>query len=171
MSDISRLTSDLSAPDVEVRRAAAERLATLEADARPAAVPLVRCCGDADESVREWSAAALEQMGPPDAGDLAALTELLACAGAAKTTPEVDSQAQVQYWAATLIGRLGPAAAPAVAELGRLLGGPATIEVRQRAAWALGRLGPAAGRVRSALEAAARDPDPRLARLAADALR
>ncbi|MCO6457167.1 MAG: HEAT repeat domain-containing protein, partial [Pirellulaceae bacterium] len=66
MTDISSLSSDLSSPDAEVRRAAAERLASLEADARPAAVPLVRCCGDADERVREWAAAALEQMGPPD---------------------------------------------------------------------------------------------------------
>jgi HEAT repeat protein len=42
--------------------------------------------------------------------------------------------------------------------------------VAQRAAWALGKIGPAAYPAAAALRVAAADDDPRLARLAADAL-
>ena len=44
------------------------------------------------------------------------------------------------------------------------------LPVRQRAAWALGEIGPAAAAAVPTLQKAAGDPDPRLARLAQEAI-
>ncbi|HUG89960.1 MAG TPA: HEAT repeat domain-containing protein, partial [Planctomycetaceae bacterium] len=76
--DLSALCGGLSDADTGRRAAAAERLARLGPAGRGAAVPLVRASGDADESVREWAVAALEELGPPDVGDVGALAALLA---------------------------------------------------------------------------------------------
>jgi HEAT repeat protein len=57
-----------------------------------------------------------------------------------------------------------------VAALTERLGHAAPPEVAQRAAWALGKIGPAAAAAASALRTAAASADPRLARLAAEAL-
>ena len=149
--------NDLNSRDLAVRRRAAEQLATHPDVA--AAVSLARACGDADESVREWAVAALEQLGVPDAVDAAALTELLA-----------DEHHDVRYWAATLLGRLGRQAASAAGPLGETVGRDPETAVRQRAAWALGEIGPAAAAVRSILAQAAASDDPRLARLARQSL-
>jgi HEAT repeat protein len=155
---VCQLIDDLNAPRVEVRRRAAERLAR-HPEAGAAAVSLVRACGDSDEQVREWAVAALEELGAPSPGDVAALVELItaACSDAA-------------YWAATLLGRLGPPAVASVPQLARVLESEADAAVRQRAAWALGKIGPAAAAAVPALKkAAATESDPRLARLAAAA--
>ena len=53
----------------------------------------------AEESVREWATAALEEIGVPQASDLTQFAELLG-------SPNPD----VAYWAATMIGRLEEAA-------------------------------------------------------------
>ncbi len=159
-SDLSQGMAALGSPDVEVRREAAERLARLGPEARPAAVPLVRACGDESEEVAQWAAAALEELGPPDAKDLEALAGLLR-----------DAKADTGYWAATLLGRLGEEAGRAVAHLAAALDGGPELSVRQRAAWALGRIGPAARGAVEALRRAEASEDPRLARLAAQALK
>jgi len=157
--DISTLIDDLSSSDLERRRAAAEELSLLAAEARPAAVPLVRAAGDADEEVREYAVAALEELGPPDAEEAAALTELLA-----------DERLDVGYWAATLLGRLEEDAAGATSELAAATTSSPHLPVRERAAWALGRIGPAAEDSAAALESAAQTDQPRLSRLAKEAL-
>jgi len=158
-SDLSRLLSSLSAPDAERRAEAAEQLAQLGADARPAAVALVLACGDEAEEVRQWAAGALEEMGPPEASDLGHLASFLA-----GRSPDVG------YWAATLLGRLKAEAAPAVDALARAVAESSHPAVRQRAAWALGEIGPGAAAAGAALQAAAADPDARLSRLAREAL-
>ena len=155
--DTSILINDLSSHQLAVRRRAAEQLATHPDVA--AAVPLVRACGEADESVREWAVAALEQLGIPDAADAAALTELL-----------TDGRSDVRYWSATLLGRLGQRAAAAVAALSDATARDADPAVRQRAAWALGEIGPPAAAARPILTQAAAGDDPRLARLARQSL-
>ena len=76
----------------------------------------------------------------------------------------------VAYWAITLLGRSGQAAAAATAVLAERLGPAAPLEVAQRAAWALGKIGPAALVASGALQVAATSADPRLARLASEAL-
>jgi HEAT repeat protein len=127
--------------------------------AAPAAAQLVRACGDADEQVREQAVAALEDLGPPPAEAIGQLINLVA-----------HGDPLVGYWATTLLGRAGEDAVSAVPALAGCLASPADLSVKQRAAWAIGKIGPAAASAREALNRAATDADPRLARLATEAL-
>lgn len=157
--DIATWTTELSATDVTTRRAAAEKLAQAGTAARGAVVPLVRAVGDDDETVCEWSAAALESLGAPDEADLVALVGLLEAASP-------DSA----YWAATLIGRLEKRAVLAVPKLAARLGAKVPDQVRERVAWALGMIGLRHPEAEAALAAAAASDSPRLARTARQAL-
>ena len=159
MPDIAALATRLTDPDPTVRLVAAEELARSGEAAAPAAVPLVKACGDADDQVREHAVAALEELGAPPTAAIADLVTLVAAA-----------DPLMAYWAATLLGRSGQDAVPAVAALTRRLESTTAPEVTQRAAWALGRIGPAAAAAAEALRKAAAAPDPRLARLAGEAL-
>lgn len=138
------------------RSAAAQALCHLGREAAPAAVALVR--GVADPECATWCVAALEELGPPQQGDLKKLTEMLAS--------EAPDQA---YWAATLVGRAGGSAAAAAEALAHYAQHHSLLAARERACWALGRVGVAS--VRPVLEALTRAPEPRLARLAADSLK
>ena len=158
-TDIARLIATLRDVSPAERSQAAEQLCHLGAEAQEAAVALVRTCADGEEEVREWAVAALEDLGPPAAGDLHALTALV-----------TDKNRDVGYWAVTLLGRLGATAAAAVPALAGALSGPVDLAVRQRAAWALGQIGPPAAAARTPLQQAASSDDPRLARLAQQAL-
>jgi HEAT repeat protein len=159
MPDITAWIAKLSAADAATRADAAERLCRAGLDAVPAAVPLVKACGDADDQARDWAVAALEELGspPPDAiGDLTALVG--------------SGNALVAYWATTLLGRSGQAAAAATGALAAALDSGGDPAVAERAAWALGKVGPRAASARPALERAASASNPRLARLAQEAL-
>jgi len=156
---IQQLIIQLSAPDPEKRSQAAEQLSHLGPDARQAALALVLAAGDEAEEVREWAVAALEEMGPPRPEAVPDLAALLT----AKTQ-------DVGYWAATLLGRLKAEAAPAVPALGSALTGPLDLSVRQRVAWALGEIGACAQPALDSLKKAAADADPRLSRLAQEAM-
>ncbi|MFM9057955.1 MAG: HEAT repeat domain-containing protein [Planctomycetaceae bacterium] len=157
--DVNALAAHLAADDLPVRREAAERLARLGESAAPAAAALVRACGDADEQVREQAVAALEDLGPPPPAATGQLGDLVA-----------HRDPLVAYWATTLLGRAGEDAATAVPVLVGCLESTVDLAVRQRAAWALGKIGPAAAAARDALARAASAEDPRLARLAAEAI-
>lgn len=157
--DIATLLRRLTAADADERAAAAEGLCRAGEAAAPAAVDLVRGCGDADDRVRDWSVAALEELGPPPPGSTARLTDL---AG--------DANPLVAYWAVTLLGRAGADAASAATVLAGCLDAAADMAVRERAAWALGKIGPGAASAREALARASSQGSPRLARLAAEAL-
>ena len=157
--DVAGLSKQLASSDPEQRAAAAELLSQAGEAAALAAVPLVTACGDADERVREFAVAALEDLGPPPAADVALLIKL------------VDSpQPLVAYWAITLLGRSGQDAAEAVAVLVACVESSTDLSVRQRAAWALGKIGPAAAAARGTLKRAVDQGDERLARLANEAL-
>jgi len=158
-ADISQLAADLSHPDPAVRGKAAEQLSRLGSDAREAALPLVRASAAEAEEIRQWAAAALEELGPPPASDLDALASLLA-----------GENADVGYWAATLLGRLEHQGAPAVPALAAAVSGTPDLRVRQRAAWALGKMGPVAVTALGVLRQAAAEDNPRLARLAQRAI-
>lgn len=159
MPDLPALVAALAAPSAPARAAAAEALCRAGEEARPAALALVKACGDADDQVREWAVAALEDLGPPPAGGIADLAPLVA-----------DRHPLVAYWATTLLGRSGQAAAAATAALAARLDSGGDSAVAERAAWALGKIGAAAASARPALERAAAASDPRLARLAQEAL-
>jgi HEAT repeat protein len=147
----------LSAAESDLRAGAAEALCRAADAARPAIVPLVKACGDEDARVREWAVAALEEIGEPASDTIPALAGL---AG--------SGHPLVAYWAVTLLGR--SAAAEAAPSLTACLDVSCPVEVRQRAAWALGKIGPAAKGAFEALRRAQGDADPRLARLAGEAL-
>lgn len=157
--ELSLLMAALNDGDASRRAIAAERLARLGEAAQPAAVPLTRLCGDKEEMVQQWAVAALEELGPPSPADAEALAELLD--GAA---------ADVGYWAATLLGRLGEDGAVVAGPLGNALMKSPHVAVRERAAWALGQIGPAAREMLPRLREAAASKDARLARLAQQAI-
>ena len=128
-------------------------------EAQPAAIALVRACADPADEVREAAVAALESLGPPPGSAVDELVALLE-----------DTNPDVGYWAATLLGRLGAEAVGAVEALAATVQIGRELAVRQRAAWALGQIGPGAAAAVSILTGAAAEPDPRLARLARDAI-
>jgi HEAT repeat protein len=159
--DVSQATANLKSSNAAQRASAAEELAHLEDGAQSAALALVEATADPDESVRQWSTGALESLGPPAAGDAAALTKL---AG--------DARLDVAYWAVTLLGRLGAdgGRAEIVSALVNALTKHPQTAVRERAAWALGEIGPAAAAALPSLQSAAGNPGPRLSRLAKQAI-
>ena len=157
--EISTLTANLTSTDADTRAAAAEALGQMAADAAPAAVSLVEACRDADDRVREWVVAALEDLGLPPEDAVSKLTMLVG-----------DKNPLAGYWAATLLGRCGEGAASAVDALAKAVDSGADLAVRERAAWALGQIGSAASAARGVLEKAAGSADERLARLARAAL-
>ena len=71
--DLVALSKQLASTNAEQRAAAAEQLSQAGEDAAAAAVPLVAACGDADDRVREFAVAALEDLGPPLAADIPTL--------------------------------------------------------------------------------------------------
>jgi HEAT repeat protein len=158
MSDVTVLAQQLREGQVAQRQRAAEQLAQSGENAAPAAVELVQAAGD-EEQVREWAVAALEQLGPPPTAAIRQLCGLTA-----------HENELVGYWAVTLLGRLGPAAVTAVSALTDTLQHSPHQAVRQRAAWALGQVGDGSATVIAALTRAAGAEDPRLARLATQAL-
>jgi HEAT repeat protein len=158
MSDVTVLARQLQDRQVGVRAQAAEQLSRYGEEARVAAVELVQACGD-EEAVREWAVAALEELGPPLKDSVDKLRGL------------VDAPNElVGYWAVTLLGRSGSDAVSAAAALVSVLERSPHLSVRQRAAWALGQLGDRGPATVAALERATHDADPRLARLAAQAM-
>lgn len=158
MVPLETLRKQLAAADVAARRAAVRELAKLGGAASDAATALAQSAADADEDVRTWAAEALENLGPPDAGQTPELLQLL----------QADSDAA--YWAATLLGRLESAGADVLHALAQALAPPRPLNVRERAAWALGQLPERTPEVVQALQVAARSAEARLARLAQAAL-
>jgi HEAT repeat protein len=159
LRDVTKLAAQLDSVNVDQQIAAAEALAYMAEEARPAAVSLTRAVGDDNEEVREWVNSALEELGPPDVADADVLAGLLH-----------DQNQDVRYWAATLLGRLEGDAAKTVPQLASILSSQADLQVRERAAWALGKIGPSAVSAVDELRKAADSNDARLARLANDSL-
>jgi len=158
MSEVAVLAQQLQHKQVAVRAQAAEQLCHCGAGAAAAAVALVEASGD-EEPVREWAVAALEDCGPPPREAMDRLAGLVA-----------HRHELPAYWAVTLLGRLGPAAAGVAPVLVTALTASPHPAVRQRAAWALGEIGDRQPATVAALERAKGETDPRLARLAAQAL-
>ena len=146
---VETLIDQLRRGTAEQQVEAAEQLAQRGPAAQPAILDLVRCLGSGDPEVRNWSAAALESVGPPSESQT---PELATLAGAAT--------ADIAHWAITLLGRSGVSSPEIVLALLDRLKDPATPEVQQRAAWALGKIGDTDVRVKRALENAAQGEGP-----------
>ena len=141
MSDkIAQFVGELRSVDHTHRAAAAEALCRLGGEAQRAAVALVRACGDESEEVRQWAGEALENLGPPAASDAVELANLIdADSGdvaywavsllgrlgeeaqvalpAMARALETHASMAVRQRAAWALGKLGPAAAGALAPL------------------------------------------------------
>jgi HEAT repeat protein len=74
---LSKWMEDLERGDPQQRRAAAQGLLEMGSEASPAAIFLLRACGDDDEEIRELASGALEDLGPPPLTALASLREAL----------------------------------------------------------------------------------------------
>jgi HEAT repeat protein len=156
---ISELGDILSSDDQAMRRRAAEVLSQNADAAVDVAVDLVRHVADSDRVVAEYCVATLEELGPPAASQLDDLAILAS-----------DNHADVAYWAVTLIGRSGAAAATHALRLGDVVASDAPPQVRERAAWALGRIGPAAMAAVPQLESSTHAVPQSVARAVAQAL-
>jgi len=124
------------------------------------AVRCVELAGCRSDEVRMWAAEALETSVKPQPSDAKPLAGLLAGGG----------DGEICYWAATLLGRLGPSASCAALELEACVDRSPYLPARERAAWALSRIGPAAAMAAATLRRVAADGPPRLRRLATQAL-
>lgn len=155
--DIVRYIEAMEKGSAAERLEAVERLARAGEAAQPAVIPLVQLTSDADEQIREWATAALEELGPPPQNSVSQLAGLL------------HGLPSTAFWAATLLGRLPSAPQSITMELVWALEEHPEPQVRQRAAWALGKLH--AEESLAALQRAAAGDDPRLSRLADQAQR
>lgn len=127
-------------------------------------VTMVQLAGDRDDRVRLKSAEVLSKSVCPKVDEASGLAELL----------ESASDGEVCYWAATMLGTLGPQASTVTAAIDALkncLADSMYLPAREQSAWALRRIGPPAVSAVDALRAAAVDAPPRLRRLASDAIR
>lgn len=162
---IELLFEQLSARDVTQRRQAIELMSQRDENLKLWTAKLVRAAGNSDDQVRAWAADTLETLGTPHPNDLSELIQEL--------DKGVDSQSadgEVLYWAATLIGRLGPAAFRATDSLIHVVEHSQYLPARERAVWALGRIGPRAKQAAGILRQVATKGPPRLRRLAAEAI-
>lgn len=158
--DIHILAESLRDGDAVEREKTAMLLASLGDLAQPAAVPLLLAVEDHSESVREHATAALESLGPPLPEDSSEIASHV-----------LDDHPDVAYWSLTLLGRLRAEAGDFTPNIVRALSEHPELFVRERAAWCLGRIGPPAQSAIPELENAAQSESPRLASLAADALK
>ncbi len=121
----SELITQLQSSDIDARRQAARQAVNAANSLTGFAVPLVQAVADSDEEVSESIVATLEEMGAPEANTVAELAGMLS-----------HQNADVGYWAATLLGRCGETAGAGVAALAGALSPPASQVVQQRSAWA-----------------------------------
>lgn len=154
-ASVSHWIEHLSSSDVILQGQAAEALAKMGPDARPAAIALVQQAGCSDETLREWVVSALESLGTPRIEDRDEFRKLVS-----------SEDSEVAYWSITLLGRLKDSASPAVPELIDALTQNPERHNRERAAWALGKIGPPAKDALPALHAAVKSNDHRLERIA-----
>jgi HEAT repeat protein len=156
---LTSLIEQLASGNSSDQCAAAEALARLGSESRPAAAALAAALSTTDAPTRDWCVAALEDLGQPPREQIGELTTLVG-----------ENSLDTAYWAITLLGRAAGEAAPAVPALVEALQSSPHLAVRERAAWALGKIGPAAKSAVPALQAAANADEPRLARLARQAI-
>lgn len=155
----TQLSEMLRSTDVATRRSAVEYLSQHPDTAVDMAIEIVQAIGDSDRQVMEYAVATLEELGEALPHHLARLAGLV-----------TNKNSDVQYWAVTLLGRSGTAAAEYALALGNLVASNAAPQVRERAAWAIERIGPAAACVRSQLESCRNAAPSSLGRAVARAL-
>lgn len=153
---VASLKERLSHPEASVRRAAVRGLVSAGGTQAGVTTAVLALISDPDEPTRHWAGTALGQVVWPDPSELDDLIALL----------RQTSDGEVEYWTATMLGRLGVVAARAAGLLASVLLDSACLAARERAAWALAEIGPAARSSLNALRQIGEDDPPRLQRLA-----
>ncbi|RPH81274.1 MAG: HEAT repeat domain-containing protein [Planctomycetaceae bacterium] len=146
--------------EVVIRRNAIRELLAHSSAITGLTAVVVRLVADRDEAVRATATECLEKIVKPGVEEVTELTTLLreTCDG------------EVEYWAATMLGRIGFPAERSVGALASVLLDSPCLAARERAAWALGQIGPGARAALNALRQIGHDDPPRLRRLAETAI-
>jgi HEAT repeat protein len=152
------LISELSVPEVEDRRQAAQKIRWMGLEAKLAASALVKALNDKDSEVRSSAAEALGKLGNATEPVLVGLLGLLE-----------DTDFGVRWNAAQALGNLGNATEPVLQALLGLLAHSDSV-LRFIAAQALGNLGNATEPVLGGLQKLLADEDSHVRRSAAEAL-
>ena len=151
---------ELSHQDSERRCSAIRKIAQGRRDRSGVTAAVILLVADKDEATRHWACEALEATIVPMPNEVGGLIQLL----------RDKSDGEIEYWAATMLGRLGTAACGATGVLASCLLDSPYLAARERAAWALSEIGPAARSAMNALRQIGPDDPPRLQRLAATAI-
>ena len=159
--NIDQLRETLKTGTVQQQREAAEALVQLGESAIKAAVELVNAADCEDEIICEYANAALENIGQPHTTELSKFVEIIK-----NCQPTKISTA---YWAATMIGRIGKDAHPALETLAQVAQQHSDVQVKKRIMWAIEKIGPNDS-VIPFLTTTAQNENPGLARFAARVL-
>ncbi len=154
------LKSELVSQNPEHRCSAIRKIAQSGRHLTGITAAVILLVADKDEETRNWAFEALETAITPLPNEISGLIDLL----------RDKSDGEIEYWSATMLGRLGPVAGSATAVLANCLLDSACLAARERAAWALSEIGPAAGSAMNALRQIGPEDPPRLQRLAASAI-
>jgi hypothetical protein len=157
---LDAMRSALESTDLLRRRDAICKVAQNSRQQSGLTSAIISLVTDKDEEVRNWACEALETVIVPMPNEVLSLITLL----------RETNDGEIEYWTATMLGRLGPVAANATAVLASCLLDSRSLAARERAAWALSEIGPAARSAMNALRQIGSDDPPRLQRLAASAI-
>lgn len=158
-SSIQNWLTDLTGQDADQQVAALRQIASEESTIGLCEA-VVKLAGSQHDEVRMWAAEALETSIQPQAADIGCLIQLLQPSG----------DGEINYWAATMLGRLGSTAAEGSSVLADFVATSDFLAARERAVWALSQIGPAAATALPILQSIVDDAPPRLQRMAQQAM-
>ena len=162
---ISVLVEQLGSDDAGMIASAAQALAQANQSIQAAAIPLVNCLGTIHDDSNEWIVAALEQLESPSAADADAFAHVM------QSYADGEANSQQAYWAAKLLGRIGPEAGNVSCQaLARCASSAADPEIVTQSVWALSKMGASAASAQAVLQQLSQSPVPRTARYAQQAL-
>ncbi len=161
------LSNRLESPQLEMRRRAIREVFESRSVPSGSIVAVLRLVADRDDQVRGWACESLDRFVSASPEYVSATSEELAAVIAELRR---TNDGEIQYWATTLLERIGPAAAAATAVLADVLLDSSCLAARERAAKTLAILGPAARPALNSLRQIGSDDPPRLRRLAESAI-
>ena len=157
---LAALNFELTHDDADRRCLAMRQLAQSGRKQTGVTARVILLVADGNEETREWACEALESAIMPMPNEVNDLIQVL----------RETRDGEVEYWTATMLGRLGVVASGATAVLASCLLDSPSLAARERAAWALSEIGPAARSAMNALRQIGPEDPPRLQRLASSAI-
>jgi len=157
---LAALNLELTHDDVDRRCSAMRKLAQSGRKQSGVTARVILLVADGNEEIRGWACEALESAIMPMPNEVNDLIQVL----------RETRDGEIEYWTATMLGRLGVVASGATAVLASCLLDSPCLAARERAAWALSEIGPAARSAMNALRQIGPEDPPRLQRLASSAI-